>query len=52
MHTRPGDTCETKQDAAAINSRIDTIKNNGKETVYRADCSAKVAETTPVNPGH
>ena len=38
MKTRPADTCETKRDAAEINSKIDTLKT-GKETVYKADCA-------------
>jgi hypothetical protein len=39
MKTRTADTCPTRQDAAELNSRIDTIKT-GRETVYKADCAA------------
>ena len=39
MRTRAGDTCETKQEAAALNSKLDTIKF-GKEVVYKADCAS------------
>lgn len=34
------DTCETRKQAAAQSSRIDTIKT-GKEVVYKADCEKK-----------
>lgn len=45
METEAADTCRTKQNAAKINSKIDTLKS-GKETVYKADCALQPKKTS------